>query len=355
MIKSEDLQRPHLDELITQYPRLNPRLIEKMIRALRVLELMSQGGKPFIFKGGTALMLLLGEAKRLSIDLDIVLDEPKTDVRDWLSSFLPENYKAVTTHISLAGVPKNHYRVFYHTALDGEPQEDSIKIDVLFGKSPYAAVVQTPIELPIVGQEGMALTVSTPDLHSILGDKLTAFAPNTVGVPYRRVYDEASQLEVIKQMHDVAALVRKLGPTINLPAVKATYQAFVAQEAAFRGISCTWQECLNDAYQTVLCLLSGGAAGAGRKDFEQIKTGLQAMSDYVLDKGGYLKLNQMTDATYVCWLATALLQDDLQKVVLPGSIPWDKQRMPHRSMNGLKNAAPELLDWWAAVMAMRAS
>lgn len=46
------------------------KLLEKMIRALMLLEGLSKSGLTFIFKGGTALMLLLDSAKRLSIDID---------------------------------------------------------------------------------------------------------------------------------------------------------------------------------------------------------------------------------------------------------------------------------------------
>ena len=48
-------------------------LVEKVVRALLLLEGLSASGLQFIFKGGTALMLLQGSTKRLSIDIDIIL------------------------------------------------------------------------------------------------------------------------------------------------------------------------------------------------------------------------------------------------------------------------------------------
>ena len=50
-------------------------LIEKVIRALLLLEGLVKQKLKFVFKGGTALMLLLNSAKRLSIDIDIILPE----------------------------------------------------------------------------------------------------------------------------------------------------------------------------------------------------------------------------------------------------------------------------------------
>jgi predicted nucleotidyltransferase component of viral defense system len=49
-------------------------LIEKTIRALTLLEGIATSELNFIFKGGTALMLMQEEKpKRLSIDIDIIL------------------------------------------------------------------------------------------------------------------------------------------------------------------------------------------------------------------------------------------------------------------------------------------
>lgn len=48
-------------------------LVEKVVRALLLLEGLSGSRLQFIFKGRTALMLLQGSIKRLSIDIDIIL------------------------------------------------------------------------------------------------------------------------------------------------------------------------------------------------------------------------------------------------------------------------------------------
>ncbi len=50
-------------------------LVEKVIRVLRLLEGLVESQLKFVFKGGTSLMLLLGSTKRLSIDIDIIMDK----------------------------------------------------------------------------------------------------------------------------------------------------------------------------------------------------------------------------------------------------------------------------------------
>lgn len=65
---------------------LDTPLVEKAIRALSLLESLVRSGCPFIFKGGTALMLHLDTSRRLSIDVDIVCP-PGTDIRQYLGKF----------------------------------------------------------------------------------------------------------------------------------------------------------------------------------------------------------------------------------------------------------------------------
>lgn len=48
-------------------------LVEKTIRAFSLLEALARSGCPFLFKGGSSLMLHLDTGKRLSIDIDIIL------------------------------------------------------------------------------------------------------------------------------------------------------------------------------------------------------------------------------------------------------------------------------------------
>ena len=47
-------------------------LVEKVIRAMFLLEGLAMSDLNFCFKGGTATMLLLGSLRRMSIDIDII-------------------------------------------------------------------------------------------------------------------------------------------------------------------------------------------------------------------------------------------------------------------------------------------
>ena len=57
----------------------DPNLLERVVYAFGLLEASKQAGLPFIFKGGTSLMLLMELPMRLSTDIDIIV-KPGTDI-----------------------------------------------------------------------------------------------------------------------------------------------------------------------------------------------------------------------------------------------------------------------------------
>ena len=65
----------------------DPTLLEKTIRAFSLLEALAKSECPFMFKGGSALMLQLACTQRLSVDIDIVCP-PGTDVIGYLAGRL---------------------------------------------------------------------------------------------------------------------------------------------------------------------------------------------------------------------------------------------------------------------------
>ncbi|OGX25029.1 MAG: hypothetical protein A3J51_02530 [Omnitrophica WOR_2 bacterium RIFCSPHIGHO2_02_FULL_45_21] len=56
---------------------VDPALLEKSIHALALLCGLGKSSIPFVFKGGTSMILLLKEFHRLSIDIDIVTSMPR--------------------------------------------------------------------------------------------------------------------------------------------------------------------------------------------------------------------------------------------------------------------------------------
>ena len=103
------------------YPDKN--IIEKVIHAFSLLDMLAASGCPFHFKGGSSLMLLLKEQRhRLSIDIDIICP-PGTEIEEYLQSYKDYgfiDYKPIERIQRGTDIPKSHSKFFYQVAfLDG--------------------------------------------------------------------------------------------------------------------------------------------------------------------------------------------------------------------------------------------
>lgn len=78
-------------------------------------------------------------------------------------------------------------------------------LDVLNEDCHYNEVLTLPVESQFIKMEGEPGLVKVPSAGDILGDKLTAYAPNTTGIPYVKNGTDAS-MEIIKQLYDIARL-----------------------------------------------------------------------------------------------------------------------------------------------------
>ena len=87
MIKKECYTTEWIEQVSSELHYNDKNLIEKVIRALSLLEMLVKAGCPLVFKGGTALMLILGKsAHRLSIDIDVICP-PGTNIEDYLNTY----------------------------------------------------------------------------------------------------------------------------------------------------------------------------------------------------------------------------------------------------------------------------
>ena len=72
MISQETYSLEYVNDLHDRYNR-DSALLERVLFAFGLLEAIARVGMPFIFKGGTSLMLLLDHPLRLSTDIDILV------------------------------------------------------------------------------------------------------------------------------------------------------------------------------------------------------------------------------------------------------------------------------------------
>ena len=80
MIKPHCFGKDWFQSMSKKYRYNDLGIIEKVIRAFALLDILTRSGCPYIFKGGTCVGLILGDkTRRLSIDIDIICP-PGTNV-----------------------------------------------------------------------------------------------------------------------------------------------------------------------------------------------------------------------------------------------------------------------------------
>lgn len=348
MISKECFTASWIDQKSKELQYNDKNIIENVIRAFALLDMLAQSGCPFLFKGGSCLMLLLKNGRhRLSIDIDIICP-PETDIEEYLKAYKDFgfiDYKSVERIQRGTDIPKSHSKFFYQVAfLDDSDRQESILLDVLNEDCHYEEVVEVPIEGPFLKIEGTPSIVKVPSVGDILGDKLTAYAPNTTGIPYFKK-DRDCSMEIIKQLYDIARLFDEVD---NLEVTSRSFGRIAEVELSYRGLENNPKLIFEDVRQTSLCLATRGAEGNG--DFNMLQRGVSRIKSFMF-RGGYLIENAIVDAARAAYIAT-LLEKDITKIERYNGDPMsiaslDIQPTISNRLNRLKRLSPEAYFYWA--------
>ncbi len=284
-------------------------LVEKTIRAFSLLEALCRSGCPFLFKGGTSLMLHLDSAKRLSIDIDIICP-PGTKIEDYLQKYSTEygfGEVKLVERISRTDIPKKHAKFFYQVAYPAGGKLDVILLDVLFEEIHYAKVVELPIQSRLLKMEGEPVMVKLPSKEDLLGDKLTAFAPHTTGIPFFKGEKNCS-IEINKQLFDIASL---FDLTDDLTITQTTFKKFAGVELQYRGGKADdVQPVLDDIYNTALCITLRGQIEPD--EFKLLQEGITRVRSFIHSEN-YNIDSAITNAAKAAYLSK-LIENDITEV-----------------------------------------
>lgn len=291
----------------------DPTLMEKTIRAFSLLEALVKSGCPFLFKGGSALMLQLACTRRLSVDIDIVCP-PGTDVVAYLEP-LAEEYGfgdiVRTERLSRTSVPKTHAKCYYQVSYVTNKAQEKVLLDVLYEENWYTRIEQLPIASPFLLVEGDPLMVSLPSKEDLLGDKLTAFAPNTTGVPYIKMVrgrdgtmeERHCSMEIIKQLFDVASLFDRVE---DLSMVRKTFEKIAPVELDYRGMShADVTAVLDDIYKTSELLCTGIYTNDQSFEYKELQSGVHRIRDLIISER-FNQYSAMVAASKAAYLAVLL-------------------------------------------------
>lgn len=351
MIAKQTLTSDWLADVSAKNNKADKILTEKVIRALLLLEGLVKSDLKFVFKGGTALMLLMNSTKRLSIDIDIIVSKEQ-ELDERFASFLQEQGFTrfeLQKRSAASNIEKAHYKFFYAPVHKSKLEEDYVLLDILFEEPHYAKILEWPIDSSFVIQDGDPIYVPIPCHEDILGDKLTAFAPNTTGIPYEKSGDSKS-MEIMKQMFDIGSLVDVVEDT---SIIAATFDIFAKTEIGYRKCETDADGVLDDIYETALHICSRGSEGKG--DFKALSMGIIQVKRFIFSENYHLD-RAITDAAKAAYIAT-VLKHKHNKLEKYKNIEQIKDltidQTFNSKLNKLKKGNPEAFFYWYQIYLLK--
>lgn len=320
--------------------RVDPKLIEKVIWALTLLEQLKLKGLNFTFKGGTALLLATETPKRFSIDIDIITEHSEEEIKMVLQKIVEEkifiSWEDDNNRKHTPDAPIGHFKAYYESVVDGNTEP--ILLDLLYTPNPYPEVREIPIKHSWLSTSGEDTIITMPTFDAILGDKLTAFAPKTTGI----LYTKNRPVEIIKQLYDIAFLFDNIN---NLEIVKSSYNKVAQEEIGFRKLDITAKEVLED---TNLACYTLAERNTKSDDFNHLQLGIRNFTNFTINRFGIDEA--IIAAAKVAYL-TKLIQSEkeikIERFKNPLEIKeWLIEDPQYNKLNKLKKNNPEAFYYW---------
>ena len=309
MIKTGSYSKAWISGLRKTHKKIDPIICEKMIYALGLLEKLKLKGLNFIFKGGTSLILLTDDPQRFSIDIDINTEEPKERITDILIKICTEGLfnRFEEDERADSNIPKRHYKLFYNSVIS--EKETYVLLDVLFEEKAYPVVEEVKILSKWIDTDSNSVSVNIPSIDSILGDKLSAFAPTTSGIPY----NTGKSMEIIKQLFDIGRLFNLHN---NLAIVAESFQNIGKKQLKYRSLNISVDKILEDIIET--SLIVSFFPGGNTKDTPELKElfdGLRRFASYPINVS-YRADDAIISASKAALLAMKIKNRDFSKIDL---------------------------------------
>jgi predicted nucleotidyltransferase component of viral defense system len=339
MIHNDSFDINWINDVAKKHQKSDPILIEKVIRALYLLELLSKSELNFVFKGGTALMLMLPEPKRLSIDIDIIIPNKPKNLDAIFQKIIEDsdfiNYEE-DERKTTSTIEKAHYKFYYTPTTNTRSGTEYILLDILYQKSHYGKdVQQTKIKSPFLKLSGKITEVTTPKTEAILGDKLTAFAPETTGVQYGK----GKEIEIIKQLFDIGHLFDMVS---DIKIVSDVFEKFAKTELNYRDLSSlSHSDVLDDIIKTAMNISTSGHTDPD--NYGELLSGVNRIKNFIFSEKFQIEKAKVL-AAKTAYMASIIKSKTsiINRFNNPKEIAdWVIEQPSETKLNKLKISSPE--------------
>jgi hypothetical protein len=347
MILDKSLTIEWITNISNYYRITDKKLTEKTIRAFYLLDsLINISNMQFIFKGGTALILLLKKLYRLSIDIDILMPNI-IDFNKYFDQIIKHNHfikYEENIRKPIYSIQKYHYKFFYNSAIDNKI--DYILLDIVIGENYYTDIRKIAIVNPLLYTEDTISKVKIPSIDNILADKLTAFAPNTIGIPYIKNEKDMS-MDIIKQLYDIGNLFQH---ATNINIIKKVFMCIALAEIKNRKLDKTIGDILDDIKLTTKNLSTKGSINS--REFVTLKKGIGRVRTHIILQK-YNVNEAIIDASKVAYCVELIKNSD--STILKYTDSNIKQILEksitpittiNKTLNNLKKIIPEAFFYW---------
>jgi len=240
-------------------------------------------------------------------------------------------------------IPKSHSKFFYQIAYtDRSNQESYILLNVLYEDTHYQQVNEKEVINQFIELDSEPSIVRVPSIGDILDDKLTAFAPNTTGIPcYKNGNSRGT--EIMKLVYDIGRLFDAVE---DLMLTFKSFSRIALVELGYRGLGTDPAIIYKDIRQTALLIATRGLEGKG--DFALLQDGIKRLGNFIYENKYFIE-DAIVDSAKAAYIATCiekghseLLKFDLSR--LPAEMNIDR-KLPSK-LNKLKKTRPEAFYYW---------
>jgi len=273
MKKQPDIK--HMESLRKKLRFSDRGIFEKTVYAFSLLDELLRIYPGLIFKGGTSILLHILPPVRLSIDIDILLPvKEQARLKNVLGRMVSasEWFNTMEEDTRHGKIPKAHYKFRFASQFSKEPQY--VLLDIVFSEHPYNRIVEKDISsIPLFFADAKTV-VRVPTPEGLLGDKMTAISPKTIGIPLNK----KRSMEVLKQVIDLGELFNIAG---DIDDIRQSFLKTAEQENGFRGTSHSIDDVLDDvidlAFKYSQFLLKG--ADNSFSEIELVNEGLNRVTN----------------------------------------------------------------------------
>lgn len=335
--------RNRMESLRKELGFKDPGIFEKAVYAFDLLSELFGIYPNLIFKGGTSILLHIFPPARLSIDIDVLLSvKERAGLKDAIIKMATaaEWFDTVEEDIRGGKIPKAHYKFYFTSQFSRVPQY--VLLDVVFTEHSYKNLLKRDIsKLPLVFFDSSAV-VLIPTPEGLLGDKMTAVSPNTMGIPL----NEKRSMEVLKQIIDLGELFNIANDVDDL---RQSFISTAEQENAFRGTSYSMDEVVDDILDIAFKYSQSLLRGADNlfPEITLINDGLGKVSNHLRKKIGQQEIK--IALAKIVYMAVVLNSNKTTKIVKKVDLSLIKgKKLPeeYKILERLKVVNPEAYFYW---------